>query len=193
MAIAFIYKIISPCGRYYIGSTINLKSRFNYYKYGHCKSQRMLYNSIKKYGWENHKFEIILKTTEELRFILERLFGEYYNCLDRNIGLNLKLPKYGDKICISDESRLKMSLAKRGKVLSKERLNKMLIGRSRVRTPYQIKNAQESRKKIVLNTMTGVYYESATQASLSISHIKAKTFMAMMSGQLLNRTGYVYC
>lgn len=50
-----IYKIVSPTGRIYIGQTVDWKSRFASYRIKNCKKQRLLYNSIKKHGWENHK------------------------------------------------------------------------------------------------------------------------------------------
>ncbi len=52
--------ITSPTGRLYVGSTINIERRISHYKCTLGKSQRKLYNSLKKYSWENHKFEIIM-------------------------------------------------------------------------------------------------------------------------------------
>ena len=54
-----IYKITSPTGRVYIGQSYSLNKRKSNYKNLHNKSQRIVYNSILKYGWENHRFEII--------------------------------------------------------------------------------------------------------------------------------------
>jgi len=54
-----IYKITNPNGKVYIGKSKNIISR--YYKYNtlKCEKQKVIYNSLKKYGPENHKFEII--------------------------------------------------------------------------------------------------------------------------------------
>ena len=53
-----IYKITSPSGRVYIGKTTNFKKRKqSYERVG--KDQPLIYNSINKYGIENHTFEII--------------------------------------------------------------------------------------------------------------------------------------
>jgi group I intron endonuclease len=54
-----IYKITSPSGKVYIGKSKNILSR--YYKYFHlrCEGQRKIYGSLKKYGPENHIFDII--------------------------------------------------------------------------------------------------------------------------------------
>lgn len=41
-----IYKITSPSGRIYIGSSKNIRRRFYSYKNLHCKDQPKLYNSF---------------------------------------------------------------------------------------------------------------------------------------------------
>jgi len=55
--IGFVYMIISPTNRIYVGSTVDIEERWaDYYKYN-CKSQLKLYNSLNKYGYEAHTFE----------------------------------------------------------------------------------------------------------------------------------------
>lgn len=55
-----IYKIhCLLTNKTYIGSTSNFNKRKNQYRSNHIKGQVKIYNSIKKYGWENHKFETI--------------------------------------------------------------------------------------------------------------------------------------
>jgi len=54
-----IYKITNPKGKIYIGQSINIKRRFNEYKRLNCSQQPKIYNSLLKYGSDNHKFEII--------------------------------------------------------------------------------------------------------------------------------------
>jgi len=55
-----IYRITNPKGKIYIGQSINIHKRKSSYKY---VDKRIIgpkiYNSLKKYGWENHIFEII--------------------------------------------------------------------------------------------------------------------------------------
>jgi hypothetical protein len=55
----YIYKITSPTDKVYIGKTTNLKLRVNYYRRLKCKKQPLLFNSLSKYGFDNHKFEVI--------------------------------------------------------------------------------------------------------------------------------------
>lgn len=58
-----IYRITSPSGRIYIGLTSNMVKRMSVYKYMHNAviRQTLIYNSIVKYGWENHKVDVIDK------------------------------------------------------------------------------------------------------------------------------------
>jgi group I intron endonuclease len=86
-----IYKITNPKGKIYIGQSVNIEKRKYYYQTLHCKKQIMLYNSIKKYGWENHKFEIIEECSIENLDKRENYWGMCYNTLEE--GLNLRLGK----------------------------------------------------------------------------------------------------
>lgn len=54
-----IYKLTSPTGRVYIGKTYNLRGRKNNYRTANCPKQKLLNPSLIKYGFDNHKFEII--------------------------------------------------------------------------------------------------------------------------------------
>lgn len=61
-----IYKITSPTEKVYIGQSWNIGGRFNHYKRLHkVKGQRALYNSLIKYGVENHIFSIIKEFSEQ--------------------------------------------------------------------------------------------------------------------------------
>ena len=51
-----IYKITSPTNKIYIGQSIDIENRFTKYKSLDCKNQVRLYNSLKKYGFDKHKF-----------------------------------------------------------------------------------------------------------------------------------------
>ena len=62
-----IYKITSPSGRIYVGQTSDFKKRYASHKHFLKKGDRqyILYNSFKKHGFENHKFEIIEEVPDE--------------------------------------------------------------------------------------------------------------------------------
>ncbi len=58
-----IYKITSPTGRLYVGQTKHFGRRINTYKYKIINDtgwkNAKIMNSLKKYGWDAHKLEII--------------------------------------------------------------------------------------------------------------------------------------
>tara|TARA_R110000782_G_scaffold231677_1_gene317984 strand:+ start:100 stop:729 length:630 start_codon:yes stop_codon:yes gene_type:complete len=85
-----IYKIVSPSGKIYIGQSSNIENRKCYYEKLHCTKQIRLYNSIKKYGWGDHIFDIIEECSLEQLNEREIYWGLKYNVLSEN-GLNLRL------------------------------------------------------------------------------------------------------
>jgi len=124
----YIYKITSPNGKIYIGSTVNLKDRIYRYKTYRVKSQVKIYNSLIKYGFENHKFEVIYECNESDRNYYEFYYGKLFDVIGNN-GLNLSLPKYDDVyITMSEETKKKIGDAHRGKIISDEQKKQISIG-----------------------------------------------------------------
>jgi hypothetical protein len=108
-----IYKITSPSNKIYIGKTINLKARQNRYKNLHCKGQAKLYRSLRKYGWEKHKFEIIEECLQPELDNKEKYYIDLFNTFNSEYGLNLKEGGQGGKM--SDETKKKISESNKGK------------------------------------------------------------------------------
>lgn len=131
-----IYKIISPTKRIYIGQSIDIKKRFKEYSaLRNCKLQIKLYRSFLKHGVENHILEIIEECEISELNNRERYWQDFYNVLE--IGLNCILTRSKDKTGkaskdtiekmknrvgywkgkkFSTESKIKMSLAAKGKI-----------------------------------------------------------------------------
>lgn len=110
MKICGVYLIVSPSGRRYVGSSVNIEYRWSLYRRLNCDRQKLLYNSLKKYTPENHKFSILFRCGESDMFDWERIFGDLYLSLQKYGGLNLSLPKSGDRPYeVSDETRVKLS------------------------------------------------------------------------------------
>jgi hypothetical protein len=106
-----IYKITSPSGKIYIGQSKDVENRWDQYKKpNNYKGQVKLYRSIIKYGIINHNFEIIENCLEEKLNERERYWQDYYDVLNKNIGLNCVLTKT-DILPrkISDHMKLKAS------------------------------------------------------------------------------------
>jgi group I intron endonuclease len=119
---AEIYKITNPKDKVYIGQSLNSldreKSYRNEYK-THIGPK--LYNSIKKYGWENHKFEIIEECMEEILNEREKYWIKHFNSVNK--GLNLQYGGKGGRP--SEETKLKKSKSMTGKKASLETKIKM--------------------------------------------------------------------
>lgn len=113
-----IYKWVSPTGRIYVGQSTNIKQRKEWYLSNGISNASMpkLKRSFNKYGIENHLFEVIEYCSIEKLNEREIYWGLFYNTLEN--GLNCKL---GEQNCVfSEETKNKMSVAKKSKPLSTE-------------------------------------------------------------------------
>lgn len=126
-----IYKITNPNNKVYIGQSIDIEKRFRDYIGLKSKSQLLLHRSFLKYGIDIHTFEIIEECDRESLNNRERYWQDYYNCINPEKGLNLKLTNADDKPSIlSQESRDKLSKSSLGKTISitqRDKTSKALI------------------------------------------------------------------
>jgi group I intron endonuclease len=104
-----IYKIISPSNKIYIGQSVDIDKRKKVYEYLRCIDQPILYNSLKKYGWEAHKHIVIEECELEQLNEREMYWGNYYDALGKN-GLNCKLGN--SKGILREESKQKLKKPK---------------------------------------------------------------------------------
>lgn len=90
-----IYKITSPSGKIYIGQTLNARRRFLDYKSKSARSQPGLNNSIKKYGWDKHTFDVIhylpFDVTQDVLNVYECFYMDAY----KSCGIKLLNVKEG--------------------------------------------------------------------------------------------------
>jgi group I intron endonuclease len=172
---AFIYKITSPTGRIYIGSTKNkIEKRWNKYKNLDCKQQIRIFRSLSKHGVNNHKFEIIQECEESEMLKLEAKYGLQFDVLGNN-GLNCNLPfiskefkTKNDETLLkmkqnrketynykhSEETKLKISISNTGKKRSEETCNK--IGLSKKGSNYWSgKKHKEESKQLMKKAKIG--------------------------------------
>jgi group I intron endonuclease len=139
-----IYKITSPSGKIYIGQSVNVFKRKRYYETENCSGQRKLYASIKKYGFANHKFEIICECDRDELNDREFYYISLYQTWNTPLGLNLQ--SGGDVIKESDETRLKRSKSLKGRVFSQEWKDK--IGLKSKGRMIGFKHSEETRIKL---------------------------------------------
>lgn len=110
-----IYQITSPTGKIYIGQSWNVEKRILYYKRLDCNQQPKIYRSLLKYGVDAHEFTI-LKAIPTITTQKELDFWECY-CISmyRTLGVvMLNAKEGGSNGKISDETKAKMSLSKKG-------------------------------------------------------------------------------
>ena len=81
-----IYKITNPKGKIYIGQSTNIEERWEKGHKYNSGSGKKLKNSLNKYGWENHKKEILEECVVEHLSERETYWIEYYNSYKK--GLN---------------------------------------------------------------------------------------------------------
>jgi group I intron endonuclease len=144
-----IYKITNPKGKVYIGQSIDLERRKIVYEKSRCKKQHRVYQSIKKYGWHNHTWEVICECKEEELNHLERYFQELYKAVEN--GLNLMYTSTDQKpMRLSEETKSKIGDSKKG---NDYRKGKTHSESSKIKMSQSHKNvpkSEENKKNISL-------------------------------------------
>lgn len=159
-----IYKITSPSNKVYVGQSWDIEKRLQPYRTLKCKGQPKLYYSLKKYGWEAHRFEIL----QELDESSSQEHLDYAECfymtlltLDRIELLNCR--GGGSKGKLTDETKLLLRNINLGKTYSdetKEKLRKLHTGR--IKSP-------ETREKLRIANL-GKTHSLETKKKISESH-----------------------
>ena len=127
--IGVIYKYTSPSGKIYIGKTVDEKARKGKHKQDSKRLKTYFARAILKYGFENFKYEVIIKFSptldiEKLDRVLNKLEQRYiklYNSCNKDIGYNLT--KGGEGACgytHTKEALEKMRIASTGKKHTEE-------------------------------------------------------------------------
>lgn len=113
-----IYKITNPEGKIYIGQSINIDRRFKEYKRLQKRSAgRKIINSLKKYGFENHQFEIIEECQIEQLHEKEYYWKQYYVSVENGLNCDYFDNSGGPR---SEETKRKISEGTKGKAKSEK-------------------------------------------------------------------------
>jgi group I intron endonuclease len=148
-----IYKITSPTNRIYIGQSWNIKERVRSYEKINCKDQTNLYNSLNKYGWEAHKFEVVHELPADVTQKVMNAYEIFYWQQHKDCKfkmLNIREPGSNGKL--SKETKIKIGkkskgntyvLGKRWKLTEEQKNNK-----KGEKNPMYGKNHSEKTKKI---------------------------------------------
>lgn len=143
-----IYIIISPTANIYIGQSVNADKRIKTYQKGNCQTQRRLYNSILKHGWNSHFFDIIEYCPVECLNERERFWQDEYDALNSKYGMNLRLTTTEDKTGrTSDETRRRQSEVQKGRIITEEHRRKISIANTGFKkSPETIAKYKEAMK-----------------------------------------------
>lgn len=182
-----IYKITCiKTNKIYIGQSINIEYRFKQYKYLSVKNQIRIYRSIKKYGYENHLFEVI-ETIDDINFKILNEREQFYIDLYRKDYKLLNIREAGSSGKHSEETKIKIGNSNKklkGRKCSEEhiaKIKKSLIGNKRrlgskvsTETKNKMRNSHIGKKKSKFHC-------------INISNAKKKTILQYnMNMELLN-------
>lgn len=130
-----IYKIISPIGNIYIGQAIDIYWRWDGYKRNGAKGSYKLHISFKRYGIENHTFEIIRECKRHHLNFFEKYYEKMLGSWNTLWALNVR-ECGGSKGKVDEESKKKISIKNSGP-WSQEKKNKQKQTRKKNGTDKQ--------------------------------------------------------
>ena len=212
-----IYKITNPKGKIYIGQSINIERRFKEHKrYKKQGYKNKLYNSFKKYNYDNHNFEVIEECDVHILNERERHWQEFYDCVEN--GLNIQYTKTETRSGFLSEYHKQLLRRPKNKTLIKKalekdnpiiinlkkesviKLKKTIIIKDKKPKEVFLKikpikiikkiNIKVKQKHYILDIINGIYYNSFTEASLYCD-FSSVTLIKMLRGFIKNKTNYI--
>ena len=201
-----VYKHTTPSGKVYIGITCQ-KPEYRWDNGNGYKQNGHFFNAINKYGWENIAHEILIDgLTREQACALEMQLIKAYESTNPKKGYNGTLG--GECNCPSEETRAKMSTAKKGKPphnkgkkmtpewLQHSREAHAVVSdetRAKQRAAKLGKHLSEAAKekisKPVVCLETGIVYKSAVHAAKEIGAAQ-QNISACCRGKVKTAYGY---
>ena len=199
-----IYRHTFPNGKVYIGLTCqNPLSRWQS-GYGY-KSQQLMFNAIKKYGWDNVRHEILidgLTLSEAHKKEIEWI--SFHKSNNRAFGYNVSSGgESGTGCALSLEARKKIGAAHRGKPLSAEHREKLRIaklGKKRGKFSPEVvermmaAHAEMPKKPINQYTLDGVFlkrWETILRINQEL-RIAQANIIAVCKGKRKTAGGFVW-
>lgn len=173
-----IYRITSPVGKVYIGQSWNVLKRWAAYRYSKDNKQPFLYNSFKKYGKENHKFEILHELPLDVNQGCMDSYEILYMKLFRDAGIVLMNTREGgSKGKHSNETKKKLSVLKTGRPSG----IKPMLGRKHTEATKRIiseknkgKIQSPERRALISRLHTGKIVSEATKEKMRLFNLGKK-------------------
>lgn len=185
-----IYKITSPSGKIYIGQSVNINNRISSYINLKCRNQIKLYNSLLKYSFDKHKFEILEECDVDVLNERERYYQDYYNASSEK-NLNCKLTKTNDKTgFLSAETKAKISAGNKGKKVSLESRKKMSYAKMQMtdetKTKLRLKKVSDETKQKLSLLNKGKKIKEETRLKLLVNNGKSKKVICSKTLKIYN-------
>lgn len=209
-----IYKITSPTNKLYVGKTYNLKHRIASHK---CASKQgknlILHNSIRKYGWNNHVFEVIEEVADELMNEREIYWVSELKtyCYENENGMNMTKGGDGQRSTWIHKTELRKWFSEKfsgdknpffGKKHTEETI-KLLSEQAKVRNKKNNtiipewgaeKGREVVRRKVVCYDVKGIFlkeYRSITDAAKDLN-LNKTNISAVCNNHSSNTNGYLF-
>lgn len=140
----YVYKHTFPNNKVYIGIT-KQKPQNRWDNGKGYKHNNYIKNAINKYGWRNIEHKILFENlTKEEAEQKEIELIAFYKSNQKNFGYNIE--NGGHVNCVSEETKKKLSIANKGKIISKETRQKMSKNNARIWLGKKLNN--ETRIKM---------------------------------------------
>lgn len=166
-----IYKITSPSGKIYIGQSINIEGRLRNYEKSQAKRQPRLLRSLLKYGFENHKVEILHVCGKHELDSWEIWYIDLYDTFGTIHGLNLQAGGASGEP--SKETRAKLTKAMMG---NKRALgNKTWLGRKHSQETKQLMSQRATGLKKIRRVKVKHSAQTRANASIRLKGIPSAT------------------
>lgn len=181
-----IYKIISPTGNVYIGQSINIEKRFREHKYYiHFNQSLAINRSFAKYGFDNHRLEVIHGLPYDVSIDVLNEYEKLYILQYKESGfIMLNMNEGGKNARHTEESKAKISSSNKGKIKTIDTRKKISEGnKGRVHPDSEKEKRNESiRNSVATRKATGTFKPPSQEAisnsvnkrkgtKLSIQHI----------------------